>query len=118
MKFGKRGENRLTRWISLIITLVLVLDIMLGAGIFTPLVDFITVKAHAEDEEVEEEVLPTYTPTYTSFNAGTVYLTRITEIVDYCYLYKSNAAFGQEHQNDHVIMSLTNEPSNRDLGPN
>ena len=113
MKSEIKAKRGLTRWISFIITLGLVLNMLLGVGLLTPLRDFIILNAHAE----EEEVLPEYTPTHTSFNVGTVNFQTILEFVDYCYLYKRDASFGLAHQNDQISIPLTGEQSNnRNLG--
>jgi len=116
MKSERWKKNRLKRLTSFMLTLAMVFNIIFGNGIPLSVRNHAVLTVHAEEEE--EEALPDYTPSNTSFSKGSVNLQTITEIVDYCYLYKSSETFASDHQNDAVIMSLTNEPSNRNLGSN
>ena len=118
MKSGRRPRRKLKRAFSFFMTFGLILNVLFGSGF--PLLEDKSagLVVRAAEEEVDNETLPTYTPTTTSFTPGTVYLPSIQSIVDYCYLYKSDTSFASAHQNDDVIMSLTNDPTNRTLGDN
>ena len=108
MKSGRRPRRKLKRAFSFFMTFGLILNVLFGSGF--PLLEDKSagLVVRAAEEEVDNETLPTYTPTTTSFTPGTVYLPSIQSIVDYCYLYKSDTSFASAHQNDDVIMSLTN----------
>ena len=109
MRFPFRIKKAKRRLLSILIAVTIFADALpvnvLSGIISSPL----TIEASAAE----------YSPTKQAadFSAGKITFAAMSEFLDYCYHYNTNASFAETHQGDTLVISLTNDTENRGTIP-